>query len=90
MKTVSAKMAREIAKDFNRNGLAPILDKEFDKILSRASEGHLSAEIKIPISSAGVAMSAAKMAYDFFAQLGYKRSNYGTNGLFFYFTVSWE
>lgn len=86
MQIITATMAKGIATDYENNSLGPFIEKTMQDILQTALRGERTFDVTIPLTN--VSLSSALSLIPLFKGLGYKTSDWGTNGNL-YFTISW-
>ena len=86
MQIITATMAKGIATDYENNSLRPLIEKTMQDILQAALRGERTFDVIIPLTN--VSLPSALSLRPFFKGLGYKTSDWGTNGNL-YFTIYW-
>ena len=86
MQIITATMAKGIATDYENNSLRPLIEKTMQDILQAALRGERTFDVIIPLTN--VSLPSALSLIPFFKGLGYKTSDWGTNGNL-YFTIYW-
>ena len=86
MQIVTALAAKNIATNFEENQWRPFIEKTMVSIVNAAIKGERRLDIDIPLKD--VSLENALTLITFFKGLGYKTSDWGTNGNL-YFTLFW-